>query len=172
MSDPSDPPRKFYDLKPRDFERVNAPRPPPPEATTASSVPSDAPPANAGPIDVKELFRQAQMGGPVLSSEAKRIVNPNDVHAILQDNLARANAAGLNDVSLRPKRPSKRKRDYWIMMIAVSVVFGPIAVVTGFQVAAGNHGGAMMFVCSLAALILIQITLWWIMWHIVDDYYE
>jgi hypothetical protein len=172
MSDPSDPPRKFYDLKPREFERVNAPRPPPPEETAASPAPADVPRVDRGPIDVKELFRQAQMGGPVLSSEAKRKVDPNDVHAILQDNLARANAAGLNDVSLRPKRPSKRKRDYWIMMTAVSVVFGPIAVATGVQVAAGNRGSAMIFGCSLAALILIQITLWWVMWHIVDDYYE
>ncbi len=172
MSDEPDPPRKFYELKPREFERVNPPRPP--EAAPASPPPASAPAPSADPgrpIDVRELFRQAQGTGPVLSSQAKPNADTNDVHAILRDNHARATAAGLNDVSLRPKRPSKRKRDYWLMMIAGTAILGPLAVISGARFVAGDRNAAPLFVYSLAGLIMFNATLWWVMWHIVEDYY-
>jgi hypothetical protein len=170
VSDESEPPRKFYGLKPTEFERVNAHPAPPVEPAASGAPPAEAP--GSGPINVQDLFRQAQMSGPVLSSQANRKVDSNDVHVILRENLARDEAAGLYTLAPKEKRPSKRKRHYWIMMITSSTVLGPMAIITGFQTAAGNRGAAPPFVLCLSALILIQVSLWWVMWHVVDDYFD
>jgi len=165
MAEETDPPRKFYDLKPREFERVNPPRPPaapePPPLAPREIDPSK-------PIDVRELFQQAQTGGPLLSRH--RTANQTDVHTILRDNHARADAAGLNDVSLAPKRASKRKRDYWLMMGIGTAIFGALTVVSGASALAGNRGAAIVSVYALAALVMFNLALWWVMWHIVEDY--
>jgi hypothetical protein len=174
MSDQPDPPRKFYDLKAREFERVNAPPTPPPTDETPVAAPGATPPADSGPISVQEMFRQAQLGGPLLSSQAKREKEAaaNEVHAILRDNQARDEAAGLFAVSTEPKRPSKRKRDYWIWAILATVVLLPIVLYTGFYVVAGNRAAAIPFVCSLSALVMVHLMLYWIMWHIFEDYHD
>ncbi len=165
MADEPDPPRKYYEFKPREFDRVNPPRPP------ASEVPPPLAPRAldpSKPIDVRELFQQAQTGAPLLSRQ--RTADKTDVHAILSDNHARDNAAGLNELEVKPKRASKRKRDYWLMMGLATAIFGTAAVVSGASVLAGNRGSAIVFVYSLAALVMVNLALWWVMWHIVEDY--
>jgi hypothetical protein len=154
MADDADPPRKFFQLKPKEFEAVNAiPRPADPAAPTVDSKPAAAAPS--GPIDVRELARiatktQTLLKGNVAANRA------NEVHAMLKDNLDRANAAGLNDISVRPKRKSKRKRDYFLtllggnLLLAFALTIQPIFAVAG--------------------LILFNIGLTWIMWVVMDDY--
>jgi hypothetical protein len=169
MPDDAEPPRKFYGLKPRDYERVNPTRPPAPVVPPRSEPPV-APPAPDAPIDVRELFRQAQTGQPLLSPRARPNSATNEVHALLRDNHERANAAGLNEVSLRPKRTSKRRRDYWVMMIAGTAVLGTITGLAALRILAGDNSGALFFVYGLAGLVMFNAALWWIMWHIVEDY--
>jgi hypothetical protein len=170
MPDESDPPRKIYGLKPREFERVNPARAPAPVPAPGSEPPKPPPPAAVGPIDVRDLFRQAQTGQPLLSPHARPNSAVNEVHALLRDNHERANAAGLNDVSSRPRRASKRKRDYWVMMIAGTAVLGTIAAWGAFRVLAGDDSGGLVFVGGVAGLVMFNAVLWWIMWHVVGDY--
>lgn len=162
MSDDSDPPRKYYDFKPREFERENpSPRsePSPPEVRCPPASPADP----SRPIDVHELHRQAAVPGPVLSRKRPG-GGPNDVQTILRENLARENAAGLNKLPYRPPRKSRRRRDYWMLMIATWVVFGYLAVTA---LASSN---AILFVYSVAAIGLISAATTWVMWFVMDDY--
>lgn len=160
MPDEPEPPRKFYGLKTPTFDRLNAPpreaNAPEPEAA-ASTGPA---PVAEGRIDVRDLTRIAGTPGPVLSSPVPG--KPNDVHQVLAGNLAAANAAGLNDVAPRPKRRSRRKRDYILLMITVNAFFAFWAF--------GPYANAMTFVYGLAGIVLFSISLSWVMFGVMDDY--
>lgn len=94
MIDEPDPPRKIYGLKPReDFERFN-------ETTIR--------PSNQ-PTDVQGLIQSANVHD--LATKANAPVNrPNEVHAILQQNVHAARNAGLNTVTADPNYRSKQQR--------------------------------------------------------------
>jgi hypothetical protein len=148
MPDEPDPPRKTYGFKPRDFEAVNAPRPPGPEdsGATASSG-SPTPPTADRPITVRHLARLAMSGGPLLGTNAppNRL---NDVHATLQANVIAANAAGLNQVAIDPNYRSKRERRirrFWIMIVLVDGSLGAYAWWMG-------PAAAIPFVCAIAGI--------------------
>lgn len=158
MSEESTPPRKMYQLKPKEFERLNTMVPAAPASTSPDLGPQEA---ASGKIDVRELAKVAEGGVPLLGNNA--VVNrPNDVHAMLQDNLARANAAGLNDVPDRPRRASRRKRDYWVSLLGGNLAIVLALLVSGFNVVSGlfAFGGMVFFSAGLT----------WIMWFVMDDY--
>lgn len=164
MPEEQDPPRKFYGLKETEFDAVNK------RADHRAS------------IDVKDLFRQAAATGTAkppglpagpdqntLSSPASSLSGiperpkppgENDVHGILQANLARANAAGLNELAEKPRRPSLRKRDYWLLMVGGN----------GFFVTAGLLQGGVVLVFAGAGIILFTVGVTWVMWFVMDDY--
>lgn len=154
MPDAPDPPRKFYKFKPVDFENLNGVRS---DSSLHDSQPLPDPGIIASEkvrIDVRDLARAAKI--PIASSAPAAPNRTNAVHAVLQANLAKANAAGLNDVDLTPKRPSRRKRDYWLALalgnalLAVAIVIQPI------------YGAA--------GVILYNLGLTWIMWFVMEDY--
>jgi hypothetical protein len=147
MRDEPDPPRKFYQLKPKEFEIVNAP-------VSAAS-------ADSSPTHVRGHLRAANKTSAVPTPPP--VAAPNEIQAILKDNLARANAAGLNDVSPGPKRRSRRKRDYWLVMVCGTTVLGTIAIKTG-------PGQPIPFTYAVGGLALFNFALWWIMWQVMDDY--
>ncbi|MEO5957799.1 MAG: hypothetical protein ABIZ49_04600 [Opitutaceae bacterium] len=154
MPDESDPPRKFYRLKPAEFERLNAPVPAPPPGD-ASETPGTATSATETPRDVREIARLAARGAPPLGVNAPAN-RPNDVHALLRQNLDRANAAGLNELTPKPRHKSRRKRDYILALIlgnALSII-----------------GTAIMPVFGVAGLIIFNVGLTWIMWFVIEDY--
>jgi len=161
MPDEPDPPRKFYGLKPKEFDRVNKVpgEPPPPDLRPDPGIL----PSEKERIDVRDLARMASGTMPMLGNNAPAN-RDNDVHAVLRENLAVANAAGLNDLAPKPKRRSKRKRDYWLIMIPVTLFFGTSVVLTG-------PDAPIPFVISLSALVLFNVGLWWVMWHVMEDYY-
>jgi len=154
MPDEPDPPRKFYGLKPKEFERANElPAPPPlPESRADPGIAR----SNAGRIDVRDLARQAARGVPLLDGSNAPANRDNDIHSILRANLAHANAAGLNELAPKPKRRSRRKRDYWLAMLGGNLVF------IGCTLIQPIFGGA--------GLILYNIGLAWTMWVVMDDY--
>jgi hypothetical protein len=158
MPDPTDPPRKFYKLKPTEFEIVNAPSGSAPVDSTPTNVQAHLRAANAGQPKVKA--RPATPATPAPPSVP--VPRENDVHAMLRDNLARANAAGLNDVPVGPKRRSRRKRDYFLLLIPVNGFFGFMAF--------GPHANAVSFVYGLAGIVVFSIGLTWVMWFVMDDY--
>lgn len=147
MSDDSDPPRKFYRLKPKDFEMVNEP--------------TSAAPADSSPTHVRGHLRAAF--SPPSSSAITPQPQANDVHALLRDNVARANAAGLNELTAVRARRSRRKRDYWRLMALGTIILGGIAALTGPRM-------PIPFTYAIAGLVLFNLGLWWIMWHVTEDY--
>jgi hypothetical protein len=88
--------------------------------------------------------------------------HPTDVHQVLQDNLARENAAGINDLKPKPPRRSRRKRDYWLVLI-----FGNLAIVATVHLAGGNIVSNLF---GFAGIILLSVSLTWVMWFVMDDY--
>ena len=160
MSDEPDPPRKVYGFKPRTFETANEPRPNAPAPALPTRDPGIVP-ASERPIDVRDLARQATGQGRALEGVAP-VNRANEVHAMLQDNLARANAAGLNDLAPKPKRLSRRKRDYWLLMAIGNLALAVLAVV--------GHSNLFMLVGSIAGMGLVSAAITWIMWHVMEDY--
>ncbi len=158
MPEDSDPPRKFYDLKPREFEVVNALPRQPGERPPASAVAGARPEA----IDVNDLIRSANSAGAGLAPKAVPAAG-NDVHAILRDNLARANAAGLNELAPKPRRASRRKRHYWALMLIVNAGLLTLTLASGPKY-------PFTFVYGIAGLVIFNLGLWWVMWQIMEDY--
>lgn len=161
MSEEPDPPRKTYGFKPRDFETANthppmAPAPPPRPDPGIQ-------PAAEGRIDVRDLALLAKVKPAATPPPPKPAGPASDVHAMLSENLAVANAAGLNRVAPTQGRPSKRKRDYVIVMVA-----GNGGLLTLFAVVIGFNLFSCLFLA--AGMIFFSSAATWIMWHVMDDY--
>lgn len=138
-----DPPanRPAFRLKPRDFVPVNPPPGTPP----------------TGPSDVRDHLRLAAAPASISPPPARE----NDVHRILRDNLARANSAGLNDVKPVPRRRSRRRRDYWIVLLTINLTLYLLHLLAPNVVSGLFAFGGMVF---------LSTGLTWIMWVVVDDY--
>lgn len=166
MADESDPPRKFYNLKPKEFERVNDVIPAPVDraipdaANTTPPIPLPPP----GTIDVHTLARQAQAPGnaPLLRSNRDATGPANDVHGMLRENLARANAAGANEMGPAPKRKNRRTRDYFIVLIPVNAFFAYFAF--------GPMANPVTFVYGVAGMAFFTVALTWVMFGIMNKY--
>ena len=140
MPDQPDPPRKNYRFKPREFQSVNAP----------VSAPQEI-----GPINVRDLSRQAASKGPQRSA-GRAAPRDNDVRSLLRANLAHDNAAGLNELTPQPRRASRRKRDYFVALILGNLVL------VGATIFMPVFGGA--------GLVIFNVGLTWVMWFVMDDY--
>lgn len=110
---------------------------------------------------MRELARQAAGKGPLPGSHppANR---PNDVHRMLRENLAQANNAGLNQVAPRARRPSRRKRDYWLLLVTVNLFFLFWAI--------GPFTNPISLVYASAGSILFTCGFTWVMFGVMDDY--
>jgi len=146
MKDEPDPPKKNYQFKDREYERVNKSLGAAPDGDGLEN-PNDV------PIDIQELYRSAN-AGPVVKGESVPV--DNEVHEILRENLERDKAAGRYDIKARPRRKSKRTRDYLITMIG-----GNLLLIGGLFV---------MPVFAGAGLVCFNLLLVWIMWVVMDDY--
>ena len=146
-TDPTEPesPRRQFRLKVPEIARTDQPL--------------DAPGAD-GPIDVQQHLRRA--AGPPPRAVPTTAQSENDVHGILRTNAAHAKSAGLNAVVPRRRRPSRRKRDYWLVLIGGNLVFvGAAAVGSRNVVTVGFAFGGIIF---------FSLALTWVMWVVLDDY--
>ena len=149
-----EPPRREFKFKATEFERANR-----------APGEKDSTPA----IDVKGFFQGSQTVRPPAVRKPTPPPTPapsvapaaNDVHAMLKANLAHANEAGENEVAVDLKRTSRRKRDYWILLICINLFF-LVAMALSPNVATVAFGGAGIVLCTLG--------LTWIMWFVMDDY--
>jgi hypothetical protein len=155
MADEPDPPRKFYQLKPREFEVVNVPSS---GLAPGQQLRSSPPPQK---IEVRDLYQQAGTPGPVLAV-GEKVAAKNEVHVLLHDNLTRANAAGVNELTYKPKRRSKRTRDYFLVVIPLDVFFGYAAF--------GHYSNVAMMAYGVAGIIITTLGLGWVMFFVMDDY--
>jgi len=143
--DQSDPPRKIYDFKDREFKRDNQP------ANGAPPMPT-----------AKELAMMAGPAAPTAKSTGTpKAGDPNDVYTILEHNRHVERKHGLDTVEIREVR-SRRKRDYWLLLLSSEVLLGAI---TFF-----GRGNPVTFVSGLAGMVLVGITLTWVMWQVMDRY--
>lgn len=99
VPDVPDPPRKNYAFKPKEFERLNAPRPEAPDAHSPGPSTATPPPA------------------------------ANDVFAIQRQLREREIAAGMDELAAPDRPVSRRrKRDYWLLMFLTNGVLIPLAL--------------------------------------------
>ena len=165
MPDDPTPPRKHYKFKTAEFASINEV---PADLSLTEAQPKPDPgivPTTKVRIDVRDLVRASLVtpaASPAAPPSATSTTRPNEVHALLRDNLTRADAAGLNDVSTAPKPPGRRKRDYIVTLIAGNLVFAVLAGLSGFNVVGTLFalGGMVLFSCATT----------WIMWFVMDDY--
>ena len=144
MKDEPEPPRKIYQFKDKEFERVN-------KSLGVSSADSADP--NDVPIDIQDLYRSAN-ASPVVKSDSVPV--ENEIHDILRENLAWDKAAGLHDIEFKPRRKSKRTKDYLMLVIG-----GNLLLTGGFFI---------MPVFAGAGFVLYNVCLIWVMWVVMGDY--
>ena len=148
--EPEDPPPKNYSFKERTFKRDNvrgADVPPVPTAKELAILAGHkaAPPAKGKPS----------------AADLAKAGDPNDVYAVLDRNRTVEQRHGLDEVEIRPKK-SRRKRDYWLVLIG-----GNLAIVALVAVARFNPISAIF---GLAGMVILTVSATWIMWFLLDDY--
>jgi len=146
VPDETDPPRKNYGFKERTFKRDERP---------AS--------ASRPPVTVQDL---AKLAGPVtrstpVPSTAPKADDPNDPFATLQRNRAAEKKSGGDDIEIR-QVSSRRKRDYWFLIIA-----GNLAIILPSFILGPN---AMTLGAGLAGVIIYSLGLTWVMWQVMGRY--
>lgn len=161
MLDPDKPdaPPKTYGFKPKEFERVNAPS----SGESPSPSAKDLAMMAGGPAqrDPATVATPAKAGLP--TAAPAKAGDPNDVLTILQENRRLEQQHGFDAMEIRSKK-SRRKRDYWLVMIANNTVFG---AVTAVGIAQRNP---MLMAYGFAGVILVSIGVTWVMWFIMSDY--
>lgn len=138
------PPPKTYTLKARTFERIN------PVGGEAQAAP-----------DAKAICRTASLRGATSVNHALKS-EPNDVHSILRTNQSREAAQGLYDVKAGQRRPSRRLRDYLLLMIGGNGAIALLVVMVGPNIL------TVMF--GLSGMTLLSVSASWIMWVLLRDY--
>lgn len=149
MADDPDPPRQMYGFKPREIETVNAP----------TNEPQPLP-----PVRIQDLINHAVAPPkPGATAKPSPLAQDNEVHTMLRANVARDNAAGLNELTPLEKRPSRRKRDFWFMVISMNALLGLIAVSAGIT-------NPLVFVPAVGAMGMLTAAMYWVMFHLMSDY--
>ena len=137
---------KKFAFKEREFRRDN------PLSSEAAPMPT-----------AKEL---AMMAGPVAqhgkaAAGTKKPDDPNDVYAALEKNRAVEKQHGLGAVEIQEIK-SRRKRDYWVLMIGVNLAIVGAVALSGFNIVGVIFGLSGIIVFSLGAT--------WIMWQVMNKY--
>lgn len=152
MQDEPDQPRKFYGFKPKEFERVNEPAKG--QAPLPTGPDPGIPSVRDERIDVKELIRIGAQGPA--ADAAKPVAPSNEVHAMLKDNLTKAQAAGLFHVEAKPDLKRRRRLTlFWIGLAIVDIPLGLFAATVG-------HSAAIPFMFSIAGIAMFTS---WIIWE-------
>ena len=148
--EPDDLPPKVYGFKERAFKRDNART-------------SDAPPVPTA----QELAILSGRGGPtkpkpgLSAAGSMKADDPNDVFAVLQQNRTVEITQGRDEVEIR-KLKSRRKREYWLILITSEAGLAALAV--------NGRDNAFVLACSVAGMGLVAFGLTWIMWQVMDKY--
>lgn len=124
---------------------------------------SDAPepPRRAFVLKPREF---ARLNRPPEELAAEPTPLANDIFAMQRDLRAREQASGRDVLAPAPARPSRRRRDYWLLVALLNGLGGAAA-------AAGWAGGNfVVLVYALAGMLLGTIGLTWVLWVVMDEY--
>lgn len=92
----------------------------------------------------------------------------NEVHEILNANLEQEKNLRLNAGQPIPKRPHKRRRDFWTIVILGDIpLLG--ALLLGLRLYPSPLG-IILSVVSFAAIIILTAGTYWVMYHVMEDY--
>lgn len=164
MADDPDPPRKYFQLKPKEFESVNerVPTPAPPPGDPAAPDPGPTT-VDTGRIDVRDIFRQANTPGRVLGSHAPAN-RANEVHGVLQEKYAHDVATGHYELGvLDDSKRHRRLRNYWIGLLAINLPLGGIAALAGPR-------APLPFVCAIAGMAIGTAVITWQTFFLRTEY--
>jgi len=144
--EPDDPPPKVYGFKEREFKRDNV------------RTPSTAPMPTA-----KDLAKMAGAPVPIGRGGATgaKASDPNDVYAALQQNRTVEKQLTGDEIEIR-KIKSRRWRDYWLILLSSEILLGTVTVL--------GRGNPITFVCGLAGMVIVGVSVTWIMWQVMDRY--
>lgn len=164
MRDPDepDPPPKTYGFKPKEFERLNVPtpaQPPPPSAKDLAVLAGQSARKPNSPASASSASSPTP-GSPAVGATP---ADPNDVYSIRREIRAREQADGGDVVQIKKVR-SRRKRDYWLLLITSNVLFGTVTVMGITQ------RNPMLLAYGLAGVVIVSLGLTWIMWFVMSDY--
>lgn len=151
MPDDSDPPRKVYGFKEREFQRDNAPAsanaPAPTTQDLAKLAGAPIFKVGAGPAD-----RRTGTGNKA---------DPNDVYAVLQHNRTKEQQHGADEIEIRKIR-HRRRRDYFLLLVGGNVVIIGSVALARFNMISVLFG--------LAGVIVFSLGLTWVMWQVMGRY--
>ena len=145
MPDAPDSPRKVYRLNPRALER--AIHPPVAPAEPDPALPAVPPAADSAPPL------------PIHHPSHRPSEDPTDPTVAP----AEPAPAAPDEMLLPPPRRSRRRRDYWVLMLASNLVF----VFTALHV---GPDAPLLFVATVAGMLVCSAALTWVMWFVMDDY--
>lgn len=87
----------------------------------------------------------------------------NDIFAIQREIRAREIASGMDELKpVGTPRRSRRRRDYWFMLVAGNLAFVLLAGLGSLNVVA--------LVYAFSGIILYSVGLTWVMWFVMSDY--
>ena len=153
MPDEPEPPRRPLRFKPTEFEVVNERTPPPAPQADARPDPGPAP-TDAGKVDLGDILRDAARGVPVAGVNRERD-RDNEVRGVMRAEQARQEKAGLFETGpLDDSKRRRRLRRYWILMGALNLTGGAVAVRAG-------PGNPLPFTLAIAAMGAFSATLTW-----------
>lgn len=145
MSAEPEPPRKTYGFKERVFKRDNPP---------ASNLPPSP--------TTEDLARLAGVHhDPTARRAAPKADDPNDVLKILAQNRTAERQHDFDAIEIR-KVSSRRKRDFWLVLVG-----GNLAIIGGVALSGIN---VITVVFGLAGLIIFSLGVSWVMWQVMDRY--
>jgi hypothetical protein len=127
----------------------------------------DAPPRQFK-LKQKEFERVEPLAQPPAArapelDERARAGDPNDVFALRQQLRAREQSQGMDAMQAAPPRKSRRKRDYWLLMILGNGFFVALPTLV-------FRGNAVVALYCGAGIIMLSLGATWVMWFIMDDY--
>jgi hypothetical protein len=145
VPDESDPPRKVYGFKERDFKRDNAP------SSDAAPMPT-----------AQDLAKLAGFHhDPAARQSLAKAGDPNDVHVVLQQNRKSEQQHNLDAIEIKETK-SRRKREFWLLLVG-----GNLFIIAGVWLSGIN---VMTVIFGLAGLIIFSLGLSWVMWQVMDRY--
>ena len=89
-------------------------------------------------------------------------VDPNDVQSILLQNRAIERKHGQDEVEIKVRRISRRKRDFWVLLILGNLLVAALVALGSIT--------PMSISLGLCAMGLLSVGLTWIMWFVMGDY--